>query len=126
MQGMGAYTFIMWPIGSSVTPTFVSFRRPPTAESVLEDLQTLYDHTMSSCASSTETSEKSSDVNMETAPILFTPPSILEDLAALGSEAIDKLARLAHRVIYSGAPLQKAVGDELVRHGVQLVSLFGT
>lgn len=127
---MGAYVAIIWPLSSSVIPTFISFQTPPTIESVIRDLEAL--HALPPWISSTHAAENPASEQRakraEANTILFTPPSFLTDLAR-GDEPLDTcktLARLTRRVIYSGAGLDHETGDMLVGQGVNLCGCFGT
>lgn len=99
-HGLGAFLYIMWPLGSGVLPTFVSTKSPITRESVVRHLELL-----EPC-------------------IAFLAPAILEEIFLAGESGIRVLSR-AKRVMYGGAPLRRSCGDALVSHGVSLITCYG-
>jgi hypothetical protein len=57
---------------------------------------------------------------------LTTVPSILNEIAAEGPEAMRELARLTRAVVFAGAPLSLEVGDLLAAHGANIIVCFGS
>jgi hypothetical protein len=52
-------------------------------------------------------------------------PSILANIPASGSKAVDTLARNTNSVIYAGAGLSEVVGNQLAEHGMNIINIFG-
>ncbi|KAF8512516.1 hypothetical protein JB92DRAFT_3096781 [Gautieria morchelliformis] len=58
--------------------------------------------------------------------VVSLPPSILEELHALGPEAVKTAAESLQYVGYGGAPLKKEIGDALVAAGMRLRNGYGS
>lgn len=53
-------------------------------------------------------------------------PYILTEIHAAGPDAMRELAKHTSLMAYGGAPLDPAVGDDLVAHGVRIAATYGS
>ncbi|KIK53523.1 hypothetical protein GYMLUDRAFT_265017 [Collybiopsis luxurians FD-317 M1] len=100
-HGLALCIYILYPLGSSVLPVFVTGRSPLTAPVVLSHVQKLPSPSM-----------------------ILLPPVLLENVVHLGSSALQVLSN-CKRVIYAGAPLQSLTANALLDAGVKLVTGYG-
>ncbi|TFK61169.1 acetyl-CoA synthetase-like protein [Pluteus cervinus] len=100
-HGMGFYAFTRWPICSGIVPVLVESKKPITAEVVLRHLRIL------------------------PKTLLWTVPSILEDISLKPSEDINILAT-THRICFGGAPMRADAARKLLAHDVPLVSAYAS
>lgn len=58
--------------------------------------------------------------------IVVVPPSILEELHALGPEAVKAVGDSVLLAYFGGAPLKKEIGESLVAGGLRISTAYGS
>ena len=114
IESYGIYIVFFWGLTGGSPPLLVNTSKPFTGQSVLDNMQKLRQHVITSPLG---------DVPREL--VLTTVPSVLNDIAAAGPEAMRELAQLTRAVVFAGASLAVEIGDMLAAHGVNIVVCYG-